>query len=202
MFEWFQPYMQYFSAEFWLSVAEAFKGLGPLAPIFLAFIESVIPALPLLVIITFNTSVYGPILGFIYSWVGTTLGAIIMFSFYRFIFRRFLLKWFGHLPKVQKAIAWVSKQPASTLFIITAIPFTPSSAINLAYGLSDYGKRSFIKTTIMAKLIMVLSMTLFGTTFKKAFENPLYIIVAIALLALLIYIANIIKKRNHLDELE
>ncbi|MGB7594836.1 MAG: VTT domain-containing protein [Erysipelotrichaceae bacterium] len=202
MFQWFEPYMQYLEPEFWFSIAEAFKGLGPLAPIFLAFIESVIPALPLLVIITFNTSVYGPVLGFVYSWIGTTLGAIIMFSFYRFVFRRFLLKAFGHYPKVQKAMQWVSKQPASTLFIITAIPFTPSSAINLAYGLSDFSKRDFIKTTILAKLIMVLSMTLFGTTFKKAFDNPFYILVAVALLILLMYIANVIKKRNHLDELE
>jgi uncharacterized membrane protein YdjX (TVP38/TMEM64 family) len=202
MFQWFEPYMKYLEPDFWFSVAEAFKGLGPIAPIFLAFIESIIPALPLLVIITFNTSVYGPVLGFIYSWVGTTAGAIVMFSFYRFIFRRFLIKGSGHLPKVQKAIAWVGRQPASTLFIITAIPFTPSSAINLAYGLSDYSKRGFIKTTILGKLIMVLSMTLFGTTFNKAFENPFYIFVAIALLILLIYIAGVIKKRNHLDELE
>lgn len=202
MFRWLEPLMQYTTAEFWLSVAEAFKGLGPLAPIFLTFIESVIPPLPLLVIITFNISVYGPVMGFIYSWIGTTLGAIIMFSFYRFIFGRYLLKWFGHHPKVQKAMAWVSNQPTATLFIITAIPFTPSSAINLAYGLSEYKKRSFFKTTILAKLVMVLSMTLFGTTFKKAFENPLYIVVTIVLLAILIYIANIIKKRNHLDELE
>jgi hypothetical protein len=45
-------------------------------------------------------------------------------------------------------------------------------------------------------------MTLFGTTFKKAFENPFYIVVAIALLILLMYVANVIKKKNHLDELE
>lgn len=202
MFRWFEPYMQYFTADFWFSVVEAFKGLGPLAPVFMAFIESVIPALPLLVIITFNTSVYGPVLGFIYSWIGTTLGAIIMFSFYRFVFGRYLLKWFGHHPKVQKAMVWVSSQPAATLFIITAIPFTPSSAINLAYGLSEYSKRSFIKTTILAKLIMVLSLTLFGATFKKAFENPFYILVTIVLLIVLTYVANIIKKRNHLDKLD
>jgi uncharacterized membrane protein YdjX (TVP38/TMEM64 family) len=202
MSPWYQPLMQYLTPEFWISLAEAFKGFGPLAPVFLAFIESVIPALPLLVIITFNTTVYGPVLGFLYSWIGTTVGAIVMFSFYRFIFRRFLMQWFGQHPRVKKAMAWISNQKPSTLFIITAIPFTPSSAINLAYGLSDYRKRSFIRTTVIAKLIMVLSMTLFGTTFKKAFENPWYIILAVALLVGLTYLANFIKRKNKMDELE
>ncbi|HAM62153.1 MAG: hypothetical protein A2Y20_02300 [Firmicutes bacterium GWF2_51_9] len=199
--DWLKPYLYYLSPEFWFAVAETFKGLGPLAPIFLALIESVIPALPLLVIITFNTSVYGPVLGFIFSWAGTTLGAIVMFYFHRYVFKKFLIQWFGRHPKVQAALAWVGNKPAATLFIISAIPFTPSSAINLAYGLSDFSKRSFVKTTLAAKFVMVMTMTLFGTAFKEAFDNPWFIVLAIAILVVLFFVAKALSKRHHLDDL-
>lgn len=199
--KWFDPYLQYLTPEFWIHIAETFKGWGPLAPIFLAFVESVIPALPLLVIITFNTSVYGPVLGFIYSWLGTSIGAIVTFYFHRKVFKHFLVRWFGTRPNVQRAMAWVGNKPARTLFIITAIPFTPSSAINLAYGLSDFDALTFVKTTLAAKLLMVLSMVLFGTTFRQAFENPYYIILAVVLLIALYFIARYIGKRNHVDDL-
>jgi len=202
MLSWYKETSKYFTAEFWFTIANGFKEFGPFAPILLAFMESVIPALPLLMIVTFNISVYGPVLGFIYSYIGTTVGAIVMFTFYRMIFKKFLLQWFGDHKNVKKAMAWVGNKPSSTLFIITAIPFTPSSAINLAYGLSDFSRGSFIRTTIAAKLVMMLGLTLFGTTFKQAFNNPIYIVLSILLLIGLTYLASVIKKRNHMDDIE
>ena len=55
------------SFEFWLQIIETIKDYGPLVPTFLTFIESLFPALPLIMIVSFNVSVYGTWLGFIYS---------------------------------------------------------------------------------------------------------------------------------------
>jgi len=56
------------TVEFWVEALSAFKDLGPLAPICLALVESLIPALPLVAIVTINISAHGAILGFLYSW--------------------------------------------------------------------------------------------------------------------------------------
>ena len=164
---------------FWISFVERFKDYGPMAPILLALLESIIPALPLLVIISFNVGVYGPYLGFIYSWLGTTFGSILMFYFYRLLIKKHLQ---GFIEKRQKLVTiqqWITGHRRVTLFILTALPFTPSSVINIGYGLSDFSQRTFISTIFVSKAIMVLSMTFFGHSLVTISEQPWFIVVSV-----------------------
>ena len=94
-------------------------------------------------------------LGFLYSWVGTTLGSLIVFLFFRRIVKRKLMPWFSRRASIQKALDWVADRNAAVLFILVSLPFTPSSFINIAFGLSDFDEQKFIKTLIAAKLIMI-----------------------------------------------
>ena len=153
------------TVEFWVEALSAFKDLGPLAPICLAFVESLIPALPLVAIVTINISAHGAILGFLYSWVGTTLGSLIVFLFFRRIVKRKLMPWFSR---------------------------------NIAFGLSDFDEQKFIKTLIAAKLIMMLGLSLFGKTLSISFTRPVYLILAVAILAALYLISVHFRKKHGL----
>lgn len=191
---WLQ-FKHFTDISFWIQLVERFKDFGPLAPITLALLESIFPALPLLVIISFNVGVYGPYLGFLYSWAGTTLGSILMFLFYRKLVKRYLHRWIMRQQKLASIHDWISSHKQITLFILTALPFTPSSLINLGYGLSDFSARTFVSTVLCSKLIMVFSMTMFGHSLVNMSEQPIFIIIAVILLIGLYYVSKFVSKK-------
>ena len=53
--------------EFWEALLEGFGGLGPIAPVILAMVESFFPPLPLIAIVALNVAAHGGLLGFVYS---------------------------------------------------------------------------------------------------------------------------------------
>ncbi len=74
---------------FWEGLLQSFQALGPVVPIALAAIESLVPVLPLVGIVTVNVAAHGPLFGFLYSWIGTCVGCYLMF----FLFRRLFSQW-------------------------------------------------------------------------------------------------------------
>ena len=186
------------TGEFWVEALSAFKDLGPLAPICLALVESLIPALPLVAIVTINISAHGAILGFFYSWIGTTVGSLIVFLFFRRIVKHRLMPWFSRSASIQKALNWVAGRNAAVLFILVAMPFTPSSFINIAFGLSDFEESKFIKTLIAAKLIMMFGLSVFGKTLSISFTRPIYLILAAGILAVLYCVSVHFRKKHGL----
>ena len=77
---WLEPLL---TLEFWQQLLDSFQGLGPLAPILLAMVESFIPALPLVAIVALNIAAHGALFGFLYSWAGVAVGGSLMFLFWR-----------------------------------------------------------------------------------------------------------------------
>ena len=186
------------SVEFWEKCFYSFRILGPLAPILLTAIESLIPALPLIAIVTLNVAAHGIILGFLYSWIGACLGSTIVFLFYRKVLKRLFLKLFDRYAKVRKARDWVNNVNPRALFFIAILPFTPSSFLNFAFGISDFDEKKYLITMISAKAIMILLLAFFGQSVVKAFENPVFIILALVLVIVLYIISKKISKDNNL----
>lgn len=78
--------------EFWKALLEGFGGLGPIAPVILAMVESFFPPLPLIAIVALNVAAHGGLLGFVYSWAGVMLGGTVMFLLWRRVVKRFFWK--------------------------------------------------------------------------------------------------------------
>ena len=108
------------------------------------------------------------------------------------------MPWFSRRASIQKALDWVAERNAAVLFILVSLPFTPSSFINIAFGLSDFDEQKFIKTLIAAKLIMMLGLSLFGKTLSISFTRPVYLILAVAILAALYLISAHFRKKHGL----
>ncbi len=181
---------------FWEGLLESFQALGPLIPILLAALESFIPVLPLVGIVTVNVAAHGPLMGFLYSWLGTCVGCIAMF----FIFRRLFTGWADKMAskhkKIAKARNWVSRMRPSGLFLILILPFTPSAFVNFAFGISKFNAKKYMITLMLAKLFMIGSLTAFGQSVRLALKsNPLYLILAIALLAVLYVTSKLVSKK-------
>lgn len=184
--------------EFWENALAGFECLGPAVPILLAMIESFIPALPLVAIVTLNVAAHGTVLGFLYSWIGSATGSVLMFLFWRHVVKRFFWRIAVRSQKLQKAEQWVNEFDRTALFLLAILPFTPSSFLNLAFGISDFDARKYIYTIVAAKSVMIALLALFGQSVVYALQQPLYLVLSIAVLGGLYWLSKKICKKNHL----
>ena len=165
--------------EFWETLLESFGDLGPIAPVILAMVESFFPPLPLIAIVALNVAAHGGLLGFVYSWLGVILRGSVMFLFWRRIVKRFFWKFAHRFACLQKAERWVSRFDTASLFMLSVLPFTPSSFMHLAFGISDFDEKRYLITMLLGKGIMVAMMALFGQSLVSSMKNPFYLILAV-----------------------
>lgn len=185
--------------EFWESLLNSFEGLGPVAPILLAMVESFFPPLPLIAIVALNVAAHGGFLGFLYSWIGVAVGSTIMFLFWRRIVRKFFWKFARRFPKLEKAQQWVNHFDTASLFMLAVLPFTPTSFMHLAFGISDMDERHYLVTVILGKGVMVGMMAVFGQSLVSSLKNPLYLIFAILIWGGMYWVSKKFCKRHDLD---
>ena len=167
--------------EFWEALLEGFEGLGPLVPILLAMLESIFPPLPLIAIVALNVAAHGGFLGFAYSWIGVLLGGTLMFLFWRRVVKRFFWKVASRSEKLEKAQRWVSRLDVASLFMLSVLPFAPSSFMHFAFGISDFDEKRYLITMLLGKGAMVAMMALFGQSIVSSLKNPVYLILAVVL---------------------
>lgn len=167
--------------DFWKTLLDGFGDLGPLAPIALAMVESFFPPLPLIAIVALNVAAHGGFLGFAYSWIGVLLGGTLMFLLWRRVVKRFFWKIASRSEKLEKAQRWVSRFDVASLFMLSVLPFTPSSFMHFAFGISDFDEKRYLITMLLGKGAMVAMMTLFGQSIVSSLKNPVYLILAVAL---------------------
>lgn len=188
------------TVEFWENLFHSFRILGPLAPILLAMVESFVPVLPLVAIVTLNVAAHGMVLGFIYSWLGNVVGSTLVFLFFRRLIKPYALRFADRHPKIKKARDWVNgKLKWQALFFIIIMPFTPSSFVNFAIGLSDFDEKLYIKVMVTAKIIMLILLSLFGQSVVQAIKNPAFLLLSGVLALVLWLISKYINKKNNLE---
>ena len=167
--------------DFWRTLLDGFGDLGPLAPIALAMVESFFPPLPLIAIVALNVAAHGGFLGFAYSWIGVLLGGTLMFLFWRRVVKRFFWKVASRSEKLEKAQRWVSRLDVASLFMLSVLPFAPSSFMHFAFGISDFDEKRYLITMLLGKGAMVAMMALFGQSLVSSMKNPVYLVLAVVI---------------------
>ena len=185
--------------EFWETLLDSFGDLGPLAPITLAMVESFFPPLPLVAIVALNVAAHGGLFGFLYSWIGVALGGSIMFLLWRRVVKRYFWKIASRSPKLEKAQQWVNRFDTSSLFMLTLLPFTPSSFMHLAFGISDFDEKRYLITMLLGKGVMVAMMSIFGQSLVSSLRNPVYLILAVVLWGGMYFVSKKFCKRHNLE---
>ena len=185
--------------EFWETLLNSFGDLGPLAPITLAMVESFFPPLPLVAIVALNVAAHGGLLGFLYSWIGVALGGSIMFLLWRRVVKRYFWKIASRSPKLERAQQWVNRFDTSSLFMLTLLPFTPSSFMHLAFGISDFNEKRYLITMLLGKGVMMAMMSIFGQSLVSSMRNPVYLILAVVLWGGMYFVSKKFCKRHNLE---
>lgn len=162
-------------------------------------LESIIPMLPLGVFIALNMLLFGNILGFILSWIATSLGCLLSFYLVRKIFNKRFENKTKDIEKINNLMKKINKLSFSSFILITALPFTPAFAINIAAGLSKMGIKKFMMGILLAKIFVVYFWGFIGTTFIQSVTDASVIIkLAIMLLAAYI-ISKLVMKKYKLE---
>lgn len=196
-FDW----QQWTDVQFWLELKEQLQAFGLLLPFLLAYVESFLPVLPLFGIVLFNVTVHGHWLGFFLSLLGNVLGSVTVFMFFRLLIRPSILRYADRHQRIQRSLLWVSKQRPSVIFYLAALPFTPSSLLNMFFGCSDYSKRSYILSITGGKIIMISMMAFFGYSVTEISDSPWFFIISLAGLLIVYLISKWANKRTGINDL-
>ena len=127
---------------------------------FSSFIESFIPMLPLVAIVTANAALFGMVKGFLISWLGSVTGTICLFLLVSKIGENSKLLEKIKNEKIKKAILWVDKKGFKLLFI--------------AYAKRD--KTTFMSAVLSGKFIMFLVVSYIGQDIYGFITSPIKII--------------------------
>ncbi|WP_424475043.1 TVP38/TMEM64 family protein [Oceanobacillus kimchii] len=163
--------------EFISQLLNQYEGLGPLPGILLPFLEAFLPFLPLIVFVLGNAAAYGLFQGFLYSWIGATVGAVVVFLLIRKLSNTRLLQKIRKNNQVKKITQWVDRHGFGPLFILLCFPFSPSSIINVVAGLSKINIYQFILAVCLGKTVMIFSISYVGSSIMEFAQNPVRTII-------------------------
>lgn len=178
-----------------IELSKHYRALGPLVGLFFPFIESFLPFLPLFVFVVANASAYGLWLGFLLSWVGTSLGSFAVFLLIRKYGRSRILRFLTKSVRVKKLIKWVEHNGFGPLFLFICFPFTPSSLVNLVAGLSDIKKTHYFFTLLAGKLVVVFTVSYIGYDLNALLTQPIRTIIVAIVVILLWFIGKRVEHR-------
>lgn len=166
---------------------------------FVIVLESIIPMLPLGVFIALNMLLFGNILGFILSWIATSIGCVLSFYLVRKIFNKRFEDKTKDNKKIMILMKKINRLPFSSFVLITALPFTPAFAINIAAGLSKMSIKKFTLGILIAKLFIAYFWGFIGTTFLQSVTD-ISVLAKLVLMLLAAYvISKLVMKKYKLD---
>ncbi|MCG7408622.1 TVP38/TMEM64 family protein [Paenibacillus sp. ACRRX] len=180
--------------ELWL---KQYSNLGPIPGIMLPFLEAFLPFLPLIVFVMANAAAYGLWLGFLYSWIGVCAGSFAIFWIARLFGGRFNAYVQRKMPGTKRFFHWIETKGFTPIFVLLCFPFTPSSLINVAAGLSTLQFRTFMIAVLAGKSLMIFMMAFIGHDWQGFIHQPWRIALAIAVFALLWFGGKKLEARYH-----
>ena len=143
--------------------------LGPIVFILLQILQVVIPIIPGGVSSAAGVLIFGPYLGFVYNYVGISIGSVIIFLLGRRYGKPFILSMISD-KTYDKYIGWLDTQGRFEKLFALAIflPVAPDDALCLMAGLTNMSVKKFTLIILLAKpaSIFLYSMALiYGGTF-------------------------------------
>ncbi|PPA72378.1 TVP38/TMEM64 family protein [Jeotgalibacillus proteolyticus] len=166
------------TVEAWLTVENLreiigeYRSFGPLLGILLPILEAFLPFLPLVVFVVANANAYGLFLGILLSWVGATVGALLVFLLIRRFGDKRFLAFLRNQKQINKLTKWVERHGFGPLFLLLCFPFTPSAVVNVVAGLSRISIFQYMLAVVTGKLVMISTISFIGADLVSLIREP------------------------------
>lgn len=168
------------------NLAQDYWFLTMIVGLFSTFIESFLPVLPLVAIVTINAAVFGLGIGLIISWIGSGLGTLVLFLIVsKFSDNKFINK--HRNGKTKKIVEKISSRGFKLLFIAYACPFMPACLVTISSALCKSEFKHFATAMLSGKFIMFVVVSYIGSDIRGFITSPTKIIV-FALIVLLAWL--------------
>ena len=162
-----------------MNTIDALGVYGPLFGSLLIVIESIIPVLPLFVVI---------------SWICTILGCILAYFLVKKCLSNFVLKKIKNIDLLNRCIEYFKDLSLPKITVIMAIPFTPAFMMNIAAGLVKMEFKKFFISLLISKIFLVYFWGEVGTGLIESFKNPSSLI-TVGIMVIVAYLLSIIVKK-------
>ena len=130
--------------------------LGPIIFILIQILQVVIPIIPGGISTAAGVLIFGPYAGFIYNYVGSCIGSIIIFLLGRRYGKPFILSMISD-KTYNKYIGWLDNQNRFEKLFALAIflPVAPDDALCLMAGLTNISVKKFTWIILLAKPLSI-----------------------------------------------
>ncbi|GAK01738.1 LOW QUALITY PROTEIN: membrane protein [Geomicrobium sp. JCM 19055] len=153
----------------------------------IATLLSLFPVIPYPIIGGILGAIYGPYLGSLVTWIGSSLASIVMFVFIRYGYQDSGQRILNRYTTLSKLNLLFERNAFMTIFLTRLIPIVPSIIVNVYSALSRVG---FLTYTMASSIGKIPSMILFATVGSTIVTNPIgliYVAIFYGLFLLLVY---------------
>ncbi|MBO8156221.1 MAG: TVP38/TMEM64 family protein [Bacillaceae bacterium] len=178
-----------------MQLLNTYENLGPLPGLFLPMLEAFLPFLPLFVFVLANSMAYGLLKGFLISWAGTVVGALLVFTVIRRLGQTRVFQFIRSNKQVKKVMRWLERHGFGLLFLLLCFPFSPSAIINVVAALSRVSYQQFVLAVVLGKAVMIFTVSYVGHSITSFATQPVKTIVVGIGIALFWIIGKYIEKR-------
>lgn len=126
----------------------------------LMIIQNIFTIIPLILLLTINSILFGVLYGFIWSWLTSVVGALIAFLIVRYWLQDLFIKRMS--PNVKEKI---EVNGFLYLFILRLFPFIPTSILNTAAGISSIRLKHYLLATLIGNMLYQLVLYLISLGF-------------------------------------
>lgn len=172
-----------------------YRSFGPIPGIMLPALEAFLPFLPLALFVVANANAFGLWMGFLYSWLGASLGAIFVFLLVRRFGQQKTLAFLTRHSKVQKLMQWIERHGFGPIFLLVCFPFTPSAIVNVVAGLSKISPAQYILAIVTGKMVTIFMVSYIGYDLHSLLIKPLRTITVAMIILILWYVGKRIEVR-------
>lgn len=190
----------WFTLENIMELIEKYRSFGPLPGVLLPLLEAFLPFLPLFLFVMANASAFGLWFGFLFSWIGASGGALIVFLLVRKFGQKRILNFLKKHPQVKKLMVWVENHGFGPLFLLLCFPFTPSAVVNIVAGLSKISIAQYMLAVLTGKMVMIFTISFVGYDIHSLITQPVRTAIVGFVIILLWFIGKRIEARlNHVE---
>lgn len=160
-------------------------------------IQNVFTLIPLILVISSNITLFGFGYGFLWSWLTSVVGGVLVYLAARYWLKDFLVRLIQSRWKKEK----MDQRSFAFVFIGRVFPFVPTSLINIASGASNIPLRDFVLGTAFGNLIYFFIMSLLAHGVISADGVSLLVAVGIGIVTVVLYLLYKRKKNKEQQEL-
>ena len=145
---------------------------SPVAPLIVvgAYLIGGVLVMPVVILIAVTVLAFGPLRGFIYSFIGMTASALLVFGLGHILGQRTVRRLSG--TRLNELSRRLGQRGILAVVTVRILPVAPFSIINLVAGASHIRLRDFLIGTIIGELPGLIGIALFMDQVSGALRHP------------------------------